>query len=198
MLTSIRKSYCLELIKNETYYYSNITNEDKISVLIRYLAIFPQFYFQFDESLKLVVKNQSQDNGDLQFISLFLNTSIEKHFSDLNPDIKNISIDSVKLMEGISVNNGAISIFCDYLIKYFSNSSGYNDSNSRLEAIRYCLVAHIDLQHAKEFLKVSNENRQIYEAWHIIRKLRSVVEKFEGDIDKTQYENIYTEYELVE
>lgn len=196
VLTSKRKSYCVDIVKNESNYYSNITKEDKISALIRYLAKFPQFYDQLDESLKLIVQRQTQDDGELQFISWFLKSSVDEHFIDLNPSIEgDIPSDSVKFMEAISLDNGAITVFCDYLIKYFSKSGGYAQSTSRLEKIRESLSAHLQLEQAKEFLNVSNENRQIYEVWDIKRRLKLVVEKFENDIDKSQYGNIYQQNE---
>lgn len=192
ILTSQRKSLCLDLIKKESNYYSNITKDFKISSLIHYLAKFPEFFDHFDTSLKLIIQSQSKDSGELEFVSWFLSGSIKEHFTNLDPtSIGNMPTDSIKFMEVISIDNGDVKDYCDFLIKHFNQSRSFDQSNLRLRNISECLMQNMDLQQAQKLLSLSNLNSQIYWSWHVLDRLKEIVKKFEDYIDQTKYMNIY-------
>lgn len=193
IFTSQRKILCLQLIKNEPNYYSNITKEFKISSLIHFLAKFPEFFSILDSSLQLLIKSQSKDGGELEFVSWFLSGSIKTHFSNLEPSsIGNLPNDTFDLMKIVSTDNGGLKDYLDFLIKYFYESGSFDQSSNRLRTITDCLKGNINLHQAKRLLKYSNSNSQINGSWYVPEKIKDIVKVFEDDIEKEKYENIYT------
>ncbi len=192
IFTSQRKSHCLELIKNETSYYSNITKESSIGSLIHYLANFPEIYNLLEPSLQLLIKSQSKDGGEMEFVSWFLHKSIKDHFENLGDSlVADLPHDSFAFMETVAGNNGDIKDYIDYLLKYFNNSNSFDQSSNRIRNIFDCLKDKLTLQQAKRLLKFANNNSQIYHSWYVPDRIKELVKSFEEEIDKKKYSNIF-------
>lgn len=192
IFTAQRKPFCTEIIKNEINYYSNITKDFKIAALIHYLAIYPDIYPLLEAPLQLIIKNQSNDGGELEFVSWFLSGNIKTHFGKLDSSkIGNLPSDTFEFMSKISADNGETKEYCDFLIAYFDKSNSYDQSSSRLRKIADSLERHITLQQAKKLLILSNLNSQIYYSWGVPEKLKNIVSKFDDQIEKEKYDNIY-------
>lgn len=192
ILTSQQKALCVELIKTESDFYSNITKDFKISALIHYLSKFPEIYVLLKPSLKLLIESQSKDEGELQFVSWFLSGSIKEHFESLEPSsISDLRSDTFNFMESISINNGDVNIYRDFLIKYFNESNSFDQSANRLRTMADCLKGKLNLKQAKRLLRFANSNPQIYYSWYVPERIKEIVQTFEDDIDKDSYKHIY-------
>lgn len=192
IFTSQRKSLCLDIIKNEPNYYSNITKDFKVAALVHYLAKFPDIFPLLAAPLQLIIKNQCDDGGELEFVSWFLSDSIKIHFQNLeSKPIGNFPSDTFEFMSEISSNNGEIKEYCNFLISYFNDSNSYDESSGRLRKIATCLEGNLSLAQAKKLLKLSNSNSQIYYSWGVPEMIKGIVSKYEDQIDKGKYDNIY-------
>lgn len=188
-----RKDLCIEIIKKEPNFYSNVTNEVKIRYVIKLLAHYPDFYSVLESSTQLLIQKQSKNSGNLEFISWFLSKNLISHFSGLEVSlISDLGAKYIKFMEKICIDNGFIHGYCDFLIKYFSESSSFEQASTRLKNIDNILKKHIDLKQSQELLRISNLNSQIYGSYFVPDRIREVTEHFENDFDKKAYPKIFT------
>lgn len=84
ILLKSKKEICLELIRNEPDFYSNVTKNGSLTNLVILLARFPEIYNLLDKPLQLLIDAQIAADNNLIFISWFHKQNFEEHLSTLD------------------------------------------------------------------------------------------------------------------
>jgi hypothetical protein len=186
------KTTSLELLNNESHYYSNINKEEHVKRIIRLLSSFPEFYSYLESSLKQLIESIIARNEDYRFVAWFLNSSLKEHISSLKgEDFSIISASVFKFILTLCKNNNCVEDLIDFGIDYFSLSVSYDDTEKRYSNVINLLLEDLTVEQTKRLLEVSNENDQIYRRVGMRPKLRNIADKFETEIDQTLYPKIF-------
>lgn len=193
ILLGFNKPLCLELIKSESNYYSNITKDEALSNISLLLALFPDIHKLLDSSLQLLLKGHIDKDDNLRFVSWFLNDSLKKHFDFVKLEgLDYLQKDYIIYFKRISKDNSCLEDFVDCVIDYFANSPSFDKAQSRYDNALSTIIDDINLSQMKELLYKSNKNSQIFYRIGMPHKLESIaVDKFDSEIDKSEYPNIF-------
>lgn len=193
LLLKSKKDVCLNLIKNEKEYYSNITKDESLSNLVILLTRFPEIYSLLDNPLQLLIDGHITKDSNLVFISWFKNSSLEKHLTELDYDtINGLKTEYILFLRKISIANNCLEILVNYLLNYFSASPSFDGANTRYNTSIVPILENLNLEQTKKLLELANDNYQIYRCIGMKYKmLRAIDEKYEPQIDKSIYTNLF-------
>jgi hypothetical protein len=192
ILISHDKPTCIELVKNESGYYSNINKDEFISRIVKLLATFPQFYNHFEQSLRLLIDKKTSSEDEFRFIGWFNKPSLKEHITSLNPESFNsIPSPSFKFVKSLCEQDGCKKELVDFAIEYFGDSKSFDITQSRYDKVVTHITNNLSLDQTKRLLEVSNKNYQIYQRVGMKHKLRSIAEEFDEEIDKALYPKIF-------
>lgn len=188
-----KKDICLELIKTETNYYSNISKENSLNLLSHFLSHFPAIFNLLESSLQMLLKSHIEQNDSLKFTSWFLNDTVEKHLEVLDGiDLNYLNVDSVNFLKEISKENNCFEKFIDVLINCFGKSYSWDISQNRFDKGITTIVDDLSLNQFEKLLSLSDSNSQIYNRIGMPAKIKRITdEKFDTEIDKTKYPKIF-------
>lgn len=191
IFTSHNKQICIDLIKSEAHYYSNINRNDQISLIVHYLSLFPEFYNQLEKSIKLLIDAKITDESDYQFMAWFIKPSLAEHIKSLKPDeLSSISSGVFEFMKSLAKQNSCYRELVDFGIEYFGSSNSYDATQNRYNHVIKNILDDLSLVQTQRILKVSEDNDQIYHRIGMKQKLRAIAEKYEAEIDKSLYPTI--------
>jgi hypothetical protein len=186
------KSTCIDLLRKEPHYYSNVNKDEHVSRMIRLLASFPEFYKLFEGSLKLLIDSKIAAEDEYRFVAWFSKSTIKDHIASLKPDdFTAISAHSFNFMKSLCEQNGCKKELIDFAIEYFGTSDSFDTTNSRYSQIITNVADDFSLEQTKRLLEISDNNYQVYQRIGMKHKLRHIAEKYDGEIDKTLYESIF-------
>lgn len=192
IFTAHDKATCVQLMKNEPPYYSNITKEEQIGTLIHFLASFPEIYNELEHPLKLLIDSKLNEGGDYKFMGWFIKPTLIEHFNTVDTDeLGEISKDAFDYIKKLASDNLCLNEFIAFGIKYFGDSHSFDNSQKRFNRIVLSIVDNLSLEQTNELLEVSDNNNQIYQSFGMRAKIRTVAEKYDETIDKTKYTSIY-------
>jgi len=192
IFTAHGKATCVQLMKNEPPYYSNITKEEQIGTLIHFLASFPEIYNELEHPLKLLIDSKLNEGGDYKFMGWFIKPSIIEHLNTIDTDeLGEVSKDAFDYIKKLANDNLCLNEFINFGIKYFGDSHSFDNSQKRFNRIVLSMGDNLSLEQTNELLEVSDNNSQIYQSFGMRAKIRSVAEKYDETIDKTKYTSIY-------
>ncbi len=192
VFTSHDKNTCLQLLKNEPSYYSNINKDASLGTLVHFLASFPELYNQLDPSLKLLLEDKLNDEGDFQFMGWFKSATLTEYIKTLDESIfHSISWPAFEFMVSLCKDNGCKDDLIDFAIRYFGNSDSFEDCKKRYNTIISNTVEDLNVTQIKKLLEISNSNSQIYYKWGMKQTLRQLSEKYKEEIDNLLYKNIF-------
>jgi len=185
---------CLDIVKNEPRFFSNVNRDDCIEFMIRLLATFPDFYSRLEEPLKLLIAAKVKTLDEYRFIGWFLKPSLKDHLLSLNAkDYGDIPTYVFKFMMRICEQQGLKAELIDFIINYFGASDGFSTTLRRFNGIICEVYQDFSLEQAKHLLELSNTNNQIFWVNGIESKLQRSVEKHKAEIDFSKYSNIFSE-----
>jgi hypothetical protein len=186
------KQNCYDLVRNETHYYSNINKDEHVSRIIKLLALFPDFYNLFENSLLLLIKSKIDAEDEFKFIGWFVNPSLKEHILTLDPTkISNISDTTFNFMYALCNQNNCIKELLDFAIEYFGSSHSFDATINRYDNVLKQIKDELTLNQVNRLLVISNSNTQVYNRINMKYKLRNIAENFEGEIDKSLYPIVF-------
>jgi hypothetical protein len=193
LLLKDKKDICLNLIKNEKEYYSNITKDESLSILTTLLCRFPEIYNLLDSPLQLLIDGHIIKDDNLIFISWFKNSSLEKHLNDLDyENITGLKPEYILFFRNIVVANDCLDFFINYLLNYFGESKNFDGANLRYNTAIVPILESLNLEQTKKILQVANSNTQIYRCSGMkYRMSRAINAKHEPQIEKVNYPNLF-------
>lgn len=188
------KQVCLELLKNEATYYSNINGDENIGIIIKLLALFPDFFNHLDPSLKLLIQNKMDSELDYYLIGWFVKPSLKEHLTSIDvEELGDVSLKIFNYIKSICNQNGLDNELIEFAIEYFGASGSFESTRKRYNNVIEELVNEFDLIQTKKLLALSNKNSQIYQRIGMKAKLKRIAERFDEDIARDQYKNIFIE-----
>jgi len=193
ILFTHKKDICLDLIKTETSYYSNISKDNSLTLLSHFLSYFPAVFNLFDSPLQMLLKSHIDQNDSLTLTSWFLNGTVENHLDVLDgTDLNYLNIDSVNFLKKISKENNCLDKFIDVLINSFGKSINWDISQNRFDKGITTIIDDLNLGQVEKLLSFSESNSQIYYRIGMPAKIRRIAEeKFDTEIDKIKYPKIF-------
>jgi hypothetical protein len=188
------KPTCIELVKNEPRYYSNINKDEQISRIVVLLANFPQFYKHLEPSLLLLINEKVSTEDEFRFIGWFNKLSLKEHVANLKPEnFTSISSQTFKFVKSLCEEDGCKRELIDFAIEFFGVSHNFDESQSRYEKVLKHITNDFSLEQIKRLLEVSNKNYQIYKRIGMKYNLKVITESVEGEINKELYPKIFPE-----
>lgn len=192
IFVSYDKPTCLDLLRKEPYFYSNVNKDEHISRIIRLLASFPEFYNLLEGSLKLLIGSKITAEGEYRFLAWFIKPSIKDHIISLKAeDFSSISTYSFYFMKSLCKQNGCKKELIDFAIEYFGTSDSFDTTNNRYNNILTHIAEELTIEQTKRLLEISNSNYQVYQRIGMKNKLQHIAEKYEREIDKSLYTTIF-------
>jgi len=193
ILLEKREDVCLEQIKKESKFYSNINKDWSLNILPRILALYPSIYKLLESPLLQLLNAQIEKNDNLILISWFRYDSLEKHWEHLKyADLDNLSEKGILFLRKIAEQNSCLDDFNDFIIEYFIKSNNWEKCQNRYDHALSVIIDDINLNQMKRLLSGSNENPQIYNRIGMPAKLKRIVsERFKNLIDEKEYNKIY-------
>lgn len=184
---------CLELIENESIYYSNITKDKALNQIAFLLSHYPAIYKKLENSLKQLLSGHIQQDDNLKLITWFLQGTLNKHWEFLKTaGLECLKEEYIQFLYKLAVQNSCVNEYIDFIIDYFGNSNSFDTTQNRYENALTTIIEEINLKQLIKLLKVSNENSQIYNRIGMPHKLkRIVIDRFEGEIEESDYDRIY-------
>ena len=192
LLVKNKKDICLELIRNEQDFFSNITKTNSLINLIILLSRFPEIYKLLDKPLQLLIDAQISSDDNLIFISWFHKSSYEEHLSTLDyKEIEGLKSEFVIFKKKMSIENSCLDLFIDYCLNYFSESNSFDSAQNRFDNVIINLVDELNVSQTLKLIKLSNDNSQIYYRIGMKQRIKNIAqEKNIEDIELKKYRNI--------
>ena len=191
IFTSQNRQVCLDLIKSEPHFYSNINRDDQISLIVHYLSLYPDFYTPLDNSIKLLIDAKISDEGDYQLMGWFIKPSLIEHIRSLKSDqLTDISSGAFEFMKSLSKQNSCYKELVDFGVEYFGFSHSYDTTLNRYNHVIKNILDDLSLEQTQRLLTLSDDNSQIYHRIGMKQKLRAIAEKYDAEIDKSLYPTI--------
>lgn len=194
IFTKHYRNVCLQLIKSEPIYYSNISNDDKIGTLIHYLASFPEMFNELEPPLKLLIQRKIDEEADFKFMGWFVSPTLLEHLNKIDlGELGEVTNDAFNYVKHLASQNLCLPEFINKAIEYFGNSHSFDNSQIRFKRTIIHIADELTLEQTKQLLVVSEDNNQIYQSFGMRPKIRAIAEKFEKEIDKTEYPSLFPE-----
>lgn len=184
---------CLELIENESNYYSNITKDQSLNQIALLLSHYPSIFKKLENSLQQLLSDHINKDDNLRLVTWFLQGSLKQHWKYLETaDLEYLKEEYIQFLKKLAEQNACLNNYIDFIIDYFGNSNSFDTTQSRYENALTTILEDINLEQLKKLLKISNENSQIYHRIGMPHKLKRIVsERFEGEIEESDYDKIY-------
>ncbi len=188
---SNNKRTCLDLIKNETNFYSNINREARGTYLIRLLAIYPDFYSYLDNSLKDFIEIRRASDDEYKFLCSFFAEGLRDHFLSFKPyEFDSIPLSAYIFMKNLCLQKNCLEELVEFTINHFGESSSFAETTARNYLISE-ISNELSSSQLKKLLEVSNANSQIYFRHGMKRDLRDIAaKKWAAQIDITKYDKL--------
>lgn len=192
LLLKSNKSICLDLIKNEKEYYSNITKDESLTNLTVLFTRFPDIYFLLDNPLQLLLDGHIAKDNNLILISWFKNTSLEKHLLELDfENIDGIKTEYIAFLNRVSKDFNCIETYEIFCLNYFGASASFDQAKTRFNIVIAPIMDNLNLEKLKKLMYLSNDNYQIYRCIGMKYKLSNGInETFKLQINKEDYPNL--------
>lgn len=192
IFTQHNKGICINLLKSEPIYYSNINNDDKIGILIHYLAFFPEIYHELEPPLELLIDKKINEGEDYKLMAWFVKPSLEEHLKGLDVgELGEITEDAFNYVKDLAANNLCSNELINFAIRYFGSSHSFDNSQRRYKRVLLNIVDNLTIEQTKQLLLVTEDNNQIYHSFGMKPKIRAIAEKYDAEIDKADYPTIY-------
>lgn len=187
------KRTCLDAIKREPTYFSNITKDNRLTDLIFFLTSFPEIFKILDDSLQLLLNGQINTNYNLILISWFQKASLEEHLDELDhTKISSIDINHVNFLKKICIQNNCADKLYNFLINYFGESESYSNTKFRYDNAIVPILDNLNLEQTKKLLIVSNNNHEIYDRTSMTSTIKKgIKQEFDSLIQKDLYNKIF-------
>ncbi|MDO8897999.1 MAG: hypothetical protein Q7V19_10145 [Bacteroidales bacterium] len=184
---------CLELIENESNYYSNITKDKALNQIALLLSHYPSIFKKLENSLQQLLSDHISKDDNLKLVTWFLQGSLKKHWKYLKTaDLECLKEEYIQFLKKLAVQNACVNDYIVFIIDYFGNSNSFDTTQTRYENALTTILEDITLEQLKKLLKVSNENSQIYHRIGMPHKLKRIVsDRFEGEIEESDYDKIF-------
>ncbi|MEB9406949.1 hypothetical protein COC47_05035 [Bacillus cereus] len=167
IMLSRRGQELLEFIKEEAGHFSDIMNlEDVIEYLVELCSIYPSIYENLEEHARIVIANAVEYNNSLLIKAVFLNESIEEHFSLVDNRINDDSLytlnqEEVIFLEQLADENACMEIFYKFMINNLASSKSFNSADVRFNN---CIFPYLGKFKRQEFIwlfEAINTNNQV-------------------------------------
>lgn len=184
---------CLELIENESSYYSNITKDKALNHIALLISHYPSIFKKIDSSLQQLLSDHISKDDNLKLVTWFLQDSLEKHWLYLKTeDLVNLKDDYILFLKRLADQNACMDDYINFIIDYFGNSNNYDTTNNRYENALTSIIEVIDYEQLIRLLTISNNNSQIYNRIGMPQKLKMIVsERFDGAINLSDFDKIF-------
>lgn len=196
---------CIQKIKSELEYFSNIQNEEhRINFLIRFLAENEFLYKEFRVDIHLIISKHIETNTNGKTVAWFLADSYPVHLEQIKKLIEEgfegmIPHDASSLayqrLLNIGIAKGFINEVCEFIIWRYANSRSFNDAD---KVFIYILIPYITYLNDSQILSLCNqinENSQVYsrkDAEEDHKELKKIIITKMGDDFKFEnYKNIF-------
>lgn len=185
ILLKNKKEICLELIRNEKDFFSNVTKDASITNLVILLSRFPEIYNLLDKPLQLLIDAQIEKDDNLILISWFHKPSFEEHLSTLDyKEISGLKSEFIVFLKKMSIDNNCLNLFIDYCLNYFGESNSFDSAQNRYDKVITNIIDDLDTSQTLKLLEKSDENSQIYYRIGMKQKIKSIAE--EKNIDENE------------
>lgn len=164
---------CIEKIKAEQTYFSNIHNEPaQINFFIRFIAESHFLYKEFREDIHLLVNKHVETDNSAKLVAWFLSDSfldhldvaksiIKKYYDNLG--FKRPSAAASTRLISIGLAKGYIKEVCDYLVWRYSSAKNYHDADLVFSYEIEPNLNHFTEEQLIKLLSDSNQNSQTYD-----------------------------------
>jgi hypothetical protein len=163
---------CIQKIKGEQEYFSNITNlKEPINFLIRFLSENEFLYTEFREDVHLLIKEQIKKDINAKTVAWFLSESYLKHLEEIKSLIStnfnaqtspfDADIYAYKRLLKIGITKGYVNEISEFIIWRYSTSKNYNDADRNFT---YILSPNLQYLNEEQLIKLctdSNKNSQV-------------------------------------
>jgi hypothetical protein len=192
LLLKNKKDICLELIRNEQDFFSNVTKNGSLINLVILLSRFPEIYKLLDKPLQLLIDAQIESDDNLVFVSWFNKPSFEVHLSTLDyKEISGLKNEYIIFLKKMSIENSCLDLFIDYCLNYFGESNSFESAQNRFDNVISNIIDDLNTSQTLKLIKSSNDNSQIYYRIGMKQKIKNIAEEKNIDEEeKKKYKNI--------
>lgn len=162
---------CIQKIKGEQEYFSNITNsKEPINFLIRFLSENEFLYAEFREDVHLLIEEQIKNDINAKTVAWFLSESYLKHLEQIKVLIGtsfngqapyDAEISAYQRLLKIGITKGYVNEVSEFIIWRYSISKNYNDAD---RTFTYILRPNLQYLNEEQLIKLcteSNKNSQV-------------------------------------
>ncbi len=193
VLLEYKEDLCVEMIKLEPIYYSNISDNKSLDNLTLTLAQFPKVYANLKNDIQILLSKHINQNQNLKLIAWFLTDSVKKHIQILKTiDFECLQIKYILILKNLSIQDSCYSDFIDFIIDYFGNSSNFASTLDRYENALSTILDDINIEQFKKILEKSDKNNQIYNRRGMEQLFEKIIEeRFNNQINKSDYKKLF-------
>jgi hypothetical protein len=162
---------CIQKIKGEQEYFSNITNsKEPINFLIRFLSENEFLYAEFREDVHLLIGEQIKNDINAKTVAWFLSESYLKHLEQIKVLIGtsfngqvpyDAEISAYQRLLKIGITKGCVNEVSEFIIWRYSISKNYNDAD---RTFTYILRPNLQYLNEEQLIKLCtecNKNSQV-------------------------------------
>lgn len=199
-------SNCIDKIKNEKEYFSNISDSlFPLHLLIRFIAENDFLYKEFREDVHLFIDKHVQTDPGAKMVAWFLNDSITEHLKQIKILIQNhfegyelgdASEPAYRRLINICYSKGSIDDANAFIIWRYENVTNYNSGDRVFSLLVFPNLERFNEEMIKELCAKADLNPQVYgreKAKEDHKKLRHHIEKRIGDeFDFDKFKNLFS------
>ncbi len=196
---------CIEKIKNEQEYFSNILESTTtINLLIRFIAENEFLYNEFREDVHLFIAQQVEKDTSAKLVAWFLNKSIPEHLKQVKSlikdyfegyDLSDASGQAYQRIIKICYAKGFTEEANQFIIWRYENVANYNAGDRIFSFLVYPNLDKLNEEMILELCSKADGNSQVYDrkqAKEDHKKLRKHIEKQIGDtFEFDKYANLF-------
>ena len=180
-----------EMMDSEPQLFEVADHDECIINLIRYFSNCPDLFSHMQSHIKKSIDRVLKKCPEYKAFSWFKYSSLQNHLDALKKDAKfDLTDTTIKHFESYYCSAGQKEALLDFYIWNYGKSPSFDSANQRY-AFLHPFLKDLSKKQIIELLKVTNENRQVYDRWKataVNEEIYSIaIEKLGGDFDFSVY-----------
>lgn len=187
------KEKFIDLIKNEKSYYSNITKDKGVKLLVNTLSRHSEIFHHLEEPLHLIINNHVENNIDSKIVAWFFEKSLINHLRKIsNLGAYNFTLQTLSHLERLSLEHFCVNEFNLFIVELWGKVSNFNNASKWFHAFIIPLLNTDNRQLMELTIEKFSKNDQIYHSWGLKESLLEIYKlKYDGLVDEKKYATLF-------